>query len=704
MILRPHTNMNGIDYYILIALMFVFAGIYVWQRSYKNKQNISFGLICVSTGMWLGGLFYLQHAADFYWADKLTLLGGLFSIAGFYMFSVVFPSHSSNISFRLNSKFKNNFYVRLLPLALWVAVMPFNLIIKGAVATAHGPVPVNGPLFPAFGATEIIYIAAAVRNFYFQFKNSIGHGRQKIVYVLAGMCVFLISVIIFDLALPSIKITALNFIGPLSSLVFLGMSAMAIISFNLFDVRLVLKNVLVYAFSAAVTIATLLVLHDSSEGRHIFSSRAFIIAFLGAIVMFAVIRSAFNFIFQKYFLRGYYRSKLAFALLDSELIQPLDADKIVKAANRHLRAGLQLKWIYFYDMRAKRAMFEPFDYALGRHSENFSANSNALHGFASGLRAPRFFYGLELPGWNAIADSPTGILPIWDGNQFFGYFVLGPQMNLNGMSSEQMYKTHAAWAHLETALARAALRSSLEEQVKAQVQDITYKNRKLKEAAMMQLDYAQMVSHQLRTPVTVLQGALELVLNPGLNSETQKEILSMARQSSMTLSSIIEDVLSLARIRKASGREKMTAVDLHAVMAKIMPVAKPLAKAKNINLIVSVQENLIVKGNSSYLEQALFNIIENALQHAPQNGEVSVLCTAENSGVLIKIADNGPGIPAEMQKSIFKKHIKTSRDKGIGLGLYIVKAVIDAHPGGKIWFGSSDKGTEFFVQLRAANK
>ncbi|MBU6447963.1 sensor histidine kinase, partial [Patescibacteria group bacterium] len=62
------------------------------------------------------------------------------------------------------------------------------------------------------------------------------------------------------------------------------------------------------------------------------------------------------------------------------------------------------------------------------------------------------------------------------------------------------------------------------------------------------------------------------------------------------------------------------------------------------------------------------------------------------------------GIAPEMQKSIFKKHLKTSREKGIGLGLYIVKAVIDAHPGGKIWFDSSEKGTTFYVYLRAAGK
>ncbi|MBU6447930.1 hypothetical protein KGQ24_03780, partial [Patescibacteria group bacterium] len=625
--------MIGIDYYIFIALLFGVAGIYVWQRGFTSRQNISFGLICIGISMWLGGLFYLQHAADFYWADKLTLLGGLLSIAGFYMFSVVFPAQRGNISFSIKSEFKNNFYARLLPLAFWLAVMPFNLIIKGAASGPHGPVPVNGPLFPAFGATEIIYMAAAVRNFYLQFKNSIGYGRQRIVYVLAGMSVFLISVIIFDISLPSIGITALNFIGPLSSLVFLGMSATAIISFNLFDVRLVLKNVLVYAFSAAVTIASLLVIHDTSEGRHIFSSRAFILAFLGAIVMFAVIRSAFNFIFQKYFLRGYYRSKQAFALLDNELIQPLDAGKIIKAANHYLRAGLRLKWVYFFDMKAKRATGEPEDAMSGsRVRGNLPVNSRELHDFAAALRTPRFFYGLELPDWTVISDSPTAILPIWDSAEFCGYFVLGPQMSLNGMSSEQMYKTHAAWAHLETALARAALRSSLEEQVKAQVQDIMYKNRKLKEAAMIQLDYAQMVSHQLRTPVTVLQGALELVLNPGIKTNEQNEILRMARQSSLTLSSIIEDVLSLARIRKASGREKMTAVDLPAVISKIMAVAKPMAKTKNIDLRLDIPEKYSVTGNSSYLEQALFNIIENALQNTPDGGMVSVSVAVDSGG------------------------------------------------------------------------
>lgn len=696
--------MNGIDYYILIALLFIFAGIYVWQRGYENKQNISFGLICISIGIWLSGLFYLQHATDFYWADKLTLLGGVLSIAGFYMFSLVFPAQS-HISFRFNAKFKHNFYARVMPLAFLLAIMPFNLIIKGAVAGPYGPVPVNGPLFPAFGATEIIYIIVSVRNFYMQFKNSIGYGRQRIVYVLAGMSVFLISVIIFDIALPSIGITALNFIGPLSSLVFLGMSATAIISYNLFDVRLVLKNILVYAFSAAVTIATLLIVHDSSEGRYIFGSRAFILAFLGAIAVFAVIRSAFNFIFQKYLLRGYYRSKQAFALLDNELIQPLDAGKIIKAANHYLRAGLRLKWIYFFDIKAKCATGEPGNVISGaRLRGKLPENNRAMHDFAATLRTPRFFYGLEMPDLKVMADSPTAILPIWDGTEFSGYFVLGPQMSLNGMSSEQMNKTHAAWAHMETALARAALQSSLEEQVKAQVQDIMYKNRKLKEAAMIRLDYAQMVSHQLRTPVTVLQGALELVLNPGINTEAKNEMLLIARQSSLTLSSIIEDVLSLARIRKASCRENMAAVDLSAVIFKIMAVAKPVAKTKNIDLHVDVPEKFAVTGNSSYLEQAMFNIIENALQNTPDGGTVSISVAADSGGALVKISDNGPGIAPEMQKAIFKKHLKTSREKGIGLGLYIVKAVIDAHPGGKIWFDSSDKGTTFYVHLRAAVK
>ncbi len=627
--------------------------------------------------LWVFGLILFRGMKTFYWPDKITLFFGMFGICGFYIFSKVFPQKRGDTAWRA-------LVFELIPYLVFLIALPFNLIIKNVIFTANSFTPINGPLFAPFILIEAAYLLLASKNFIQQLRESTGIQRQRILYMVSGLLFFLCSTLLFDIILPAFGIGQFKMIGPISAIFFTVFSTISIVYYQLLDVRLLIKWIFVNLASLLVVIISFL---DFSKYLQINETEAVLGVFAGAL-LFIFFRYVFSEIYKQLFLKNYRNFYYCLDDLNANLRTEQDPARVINLCDEYLKGALQLAWIYFFDERKQKIISE----------ERSQIPDPKLTVLAKSTREPIFF---DTPNVTLTPKAALALLPIYEGENFRGYFLLGPQQSLWGLSYEQLQKLKSTWAHIQTAYSRALLYQNLESKVRVQVRDITYKNQRLKEIIKGQLDFVQMASHQLRTPVTSLSGSLELLTtHKNLPQADKDELISMAYAKVKSLKQLVTGILDLARLGKDTEELALNKVDLKQIFNNILPVLMPVAANKNLYIDIAAQNDFTVLGNQSYLEQAFFNILENAVSNTVSGG-IKIYFTEEPQFIITAIGDTGAGIPEAIKNKLFRKHV--SANNGVGLGLYMAKAIINAHPQGHVWFESSPQGTTFYVRLRKSH-
>jgi two-component system OmpR family sensor kinase len=193
-------------------------------------------------------------------------------------------------------------------------------------------------------------------------------------------------------------------------------------------------------------------------------------------------------------------------------------------------------------------------------------------------------------------------------------------------------------------------------------------------------------SHELRTPLTAIRGFAELHRQGAVKGEAKTgELVQRIEQESIRMSSLVEDLLLLARLDQSREMEK-SPVDLKTLIKE----AVTSAKAAGPNHPIEVQlpeDDLFVLGDSMRIHQVISNLLANAQTHTPAGTEITVKLEEEEKGVSIEVIDNGPGLSKEDQTRIFERFYRADPSRvrnggeGTGLGLSIVDAVMRAHDG-----------------------
>lgn len=208
-------------------------------------------------------------------------------------------------------------------------------------------------------------------------------------------------------------------------------------------------------------------------------------------------------------------------------------------------------------------------------------------------------------------------------------------------------------------------------------------------------------SHDLRSPLTVIQGNLDL-LKRNLNAEDRRESLTAIESETVRMTKIVTDLLLLAEIE--SGKlEKGETVALKEVVSEEFKRSQQLAG--NCKIIIGRQEDLSVKGNAHRLKQLLGNLVDNAIRYTPEGGTITLSLFRDGNWACLEVADTGIGIAAEYLPHIFDRFYRVdkarSRVKGsTGLGLAIVKAIAEQHGGMVTVTSEPDKGSIFTVRLK----
>ncbi|MFH1208977.1 MAG: PAS domain S-box protein [Candidatus Omnitrophota bacterium] len=225
-------------------------------------------------------------------------------------------------------------------------------------------------------------------------------------------------------------------------------------------------------------------------------------------------------------------------------------------------------------------------------------------------------------------------------------------------------------------------------------------------AAEAKARFISMISHELKSPISVIVGALEIALDglTGQINDELKEVLEVAKRNSERLISLIGNVLDFQKIESGKMKYNISKNDLNEVIKEILQSMGVLAKAKGLDLRVELEEGLPqMKFDQDRLIQVLANLMNNAIQHT-ENGSITLSAKKEKGVVHVRVQDTGSGIPAEEIPKLFQPFeqvggLSRRQKGGTGLGLAISKEIILAHHG-KIWVESdTGKGSSFHFIL-----
>jgi two-component system, OmpR family, phosphate regulon sensor histidine kinase PhoR len=235
------------------------------------------------------------------------------------------------------------------------------------------------------------------------------------------------------------------------------------------------------------------------------------------------------------------------------------------------------------------------------------------------------------------------------------------------------------------------------------MQDITH----LKELDRIKSEFVTTVSHDLRSPLTAILGYVELIDRAGEVNDQQREFIRRVRHSVEQIRVLITDLLDLGRIEAGMDAAKQS-TPLPVLARYAIDGLRASAESKNLELEADLPDDLpLITGDPIRLRQLIGNLLENAIKYTPPGGRVHIETLSEDDQVILRVSDNGPGIPPGDQPYLFDKFFRASNvpdeTPGTGLGLSIVKSIVDSH-NGRIWVESVlGQGTRFTVVLPAAS-
>lgn len=211
-------------------------------------------------------------------------------------------------------------------------------------------------------------------------------------------------------------------------------------------------------------------------------------------------------------------------------------------------------------------------------------------------------------------------------------------------------------------------------------------------------------SHQLKTPIAVIRSNCDITLKKDRTVEDYKETLLTIKETSISMTKQINDMLSLAKLDSVNFKEEdFKLTNISKCINKALDISQSLAIKNNIELIFSSNnDNLEILGDENRLTEAFLNLIENAIKYNKPNGKVEVFLEKLNNKIKILIKDTGTGIHEKDLPNIFERFYRSRNIvdiEGTGLGLPIVKAIVELHSGAISLESSVNKGTSFIINF-----
>lgn len=236
---------------------------------------------------------------------------------------------------------------------------------------------------------------------------------------------------------------------------------------------------------------------------------------------------------------------------------------------------------------------------------------------------------------------------------------------------------------------------------------ITRSFERLAEASRMKSEFVSVVSHQLRSPLSNIKWAIEVLMSGKICpvSDKQLEYCKILKENSERMMELVSDLLIVSRIEQGRMPLKKEKISLEDLVREILKRVEVFARASNVKISFKAEKGLPqILADPSQMKLVVENLLDNAIRYIREKGKIEIKLRKKGGDILFEIKDSGVGIPEKDQKFIFQKFFRSEnalrqQTEGSGLGLYIVKSIIEKS-GGNIGFESRENvGSAFWFAL-----
>jgi len=230
---------------------------------------------------------------------------------------------------------------------------------------------------------------------------------------------------------------------------------------------------------------------------------------------------------------------------------------------------------------------------------------------------------------------------------------------------------------------------------------------RLAEANKIKSEFISVVSHQLRTPISNLGWAIELLMSGRLGKieKKQTEYFTILKENIGRMRELVKDLLMVSRIETQTLLFKGKEFCLAELTQELIKDFEPVAKASNVQIVFNQPKRIpLVFADPFQIRQVVENLLDNAIRYIQNKGDIRIKIEARDNKLYFKIKDNGVGIPPEDQKYIFQKFFRADnamkyQTQGSGLGLYIAKSIIEKSKGRIGFISQKEQGSTFWFYL-----
>jgi signal transduction histidine kinase len=696
---------------LLVCFFHATIGLFVFYKNPRDKANIWFFAFTTCLVIWLLSNYFSN---DMSFPNSTALIINksifLFSILGIYSlccFSIYFSkTHVSR--------------PRSQSLHILTAIVALSCLTPFVVADIRA----NGDIYEiSFGILAPLYFACLL--FYFcvsiyvlikKYVASLGADRQRLQYVILSLLLGLIISFVTNALFPSLfNIYALSALGPISTILISAGFSYAIIRHHLFDIRLVVARSVAYSLLltilaggySLVGIGIIGLFSLDQESR---LSQDIVYALLAVVLVFIFqpLRHLFENITDSIFYRGGYDANDLLANLGTIMARDIELNHLTTDVINELTSTMKLSKATIIVLDEDKIFYV----AEGTTSTHKNIDLADLLKIDSGVMLKDSTESEDIKsifskyGINASVDLRST-------NELVGYLLLGDKKSgdifnatdiktLNILAHELAIAIHNAKSYTQI----QNFNKTLQKRVDEATTQLREANEHLKELDQLKNEFLSMATHQLNTPLTVVDGYLTMV-NDGVVSEPaeRKDYLEKTLERVRAMKRMVADFLNVSRIETGKFIIDVEPTDFNKIVSEEFNNLGPSAKTKGVllQLIPPNHPVPLVEVDEQKTRQAIMNLIDNAIYYTPK-GEVKIYLDSDHDHVTLKVVDNGIGVPEKQKDKLFQKfyradNARNERPNGNGVGLYLVKRVIEDQ-GGKIIFESAEgKGSTFGFSL-----
>ena len=535
-------------------------------------------------------------------------------------------------------------------------------------------------IFVSFFAILVIYSHIIL---FFNYKNTFGTQKIRIKYILCGTAISFAGGSLCYLPVFGIDFYPyFNFFAPLYILIV----GYAILKYRFLNIKLTISNttkiLIAFILSALIGSFTNYFIKSYFHNEHLI----LIISFAVLLIAYLILSRFFN---------AHYFHKI-FGITNTEYFQRVleeFKDNIVIYKNiAELEATLKKEFCEKLKITNLKIILlageekpEEKYLKLIKHCEE---HSDIL--VTKELESLYAQKNEKIPYLKELQKLGEICLPLFEHStkELVGFLILGEKQFYDAYSSEEIKAIQSLNQHLSFSLMSILYNLELQKQV---IQ--------LKGVVDSTVDVTQ---HELRTPTNVVSYALEALKDNNVPPEIKNEMIQGAYSASQKLTKIVEKIFNVQALEKG--------LTLNLAELNIYPFLQDLRETfrfplirKNIRIMIELEipKNTFIQADREKLWQVFTNLIDNAKKFTPEGGKIILYAEKQGAEIILKVIDNGEGLPQDKQNLIFERFGTTHHNKGIALGLYICKKIIELH-NGKIWYeDTKGGGASFCISLKS---